>query len=246
MIMAYGNKEFASLFDLSGLFQVIASIQQDINQRYFEQQSRLVILGRSCHPIVKTAFDTRHIKQNDYNPRRGLRYYHRSQTYLPEEMAHNINGLSKLRLAVQKIEEQHGQRPEWQDSYARVLLSTLNNGLRTATGDANFADHQPGIGSLGYIRQMLHVRYRLSPELLTTLSEQELRKIVLGKDEGLLDKIEPNNSNEKSIARHQAAEQGYDRLVEKLFGGVRASEEHSDIERSVTIVIRERFIKEQP
>lgn len=240
------NKVPALISDFSGLFRLISQAQQDISNRHFQRQLRLSAMSKhNTSPIVKIAFDTRHIdRQNTYNPRRGLQYYHRSQSYLPDEMISSIKGLSRLRAAVQDIHREHGNRPEWQDSYARVLLSTLDNGLRTITGDRKFANNQPGMGSLGYIRQMLHVRYRLSPEHLTTLSEQELRKIVMGKDEGLLDKIEPSNSNEKPIARHQAAEQGYDRLVEKLFGGLHASEEHPDISRSVTIVIRERFHKD--
>jgi hypothetical protein len=243
--MPLRNKEPTLISDFSGLFRLISRAQQDISHRYFEHQLRLSALSEHTRsPMVKIAFDTRHIdRQNTYNPRRGLQYYHRSQPYLPEEISSSVNGLSKLRAAVRNIQMEHGSRPEWQDSYARVLLSTLDNGLRTITGDRNYTSHQPGMGSLGYIRQMLHVRYRLSPEQLNTLSEQELRKIVLGKDEGLLDGIKPH-SNEKTIARHQVAEQGYDRLMEKLFGGLHASEEHPDIERSITVIIRERFHKD--
>ena len=195
----------------------------------------------SGNGFKKLAFDTRRIDQEtEYNPRRGLQNYHRSDAFITEAVSQKIANFSKLRTVLEELREEFGREHEWQDSNARVLLSTLDNGLRTMIKDGDYATTQPAQGSLDYIEELLHVRYRLTLDDLTKLGSKELRKIVLSKDEELIRR----DINKVQITKSDVAQQNYDSLMDKLFSGCRASEDNPDVERTITITIRDRFHKE--
>jgi len=147
--------------------------------------------------LKKVAFDTRRIDQEtEYNPRRGLQYYNRSEPFVSEGMGNKIANFTKLRNILVDLKEAYGAVPEWQDSNARVLLATIDRGLRANINDGDFTENQPGIASLGYIDQLMYVRYRISSEDLNSMSDADLRKSILSKDEELTNKYGIINTNE--------------------------------------------------
>jgi hypothetical protein len=192
--------------------------------------------------LIKVAFDTRRIDQEtEYNPRRGLQNYHRSEEFISLAISQKLKNFSKLRNALIKLKEKYGKEPEWQDSYSRVLLSTLDKGLRTNEKDGDYTEVQPATGSFDYIEELLYVRYRLSFDQLSKLSEKELMEIILKKDEELT-KRDPNKVE---ITKNDVGTQSYDTLLEKLFGGIKATKENPNVERTVTITVKDRFVEEK-
>lgn len=190
----------------------------------------------------KLAFDTRRIDQEtEYNPRRGLQNYSRSEAFITEAVSQKLANLSKLRGVLEGLRHDFGKNHEWQDSNARVLLSTLDKGLRTGINDGDYALSQPAQGSLDYIEELLHVRYRLALNDLTKLGENDLRRVILSKDEELIER----DAVKAVITKSDVATQTYDTLMEKLFGGVRATAENPEVERTVTITIKDKFVPEK-
>jgi hypothetical protein len=191
--------------------------------------------------FTKVAFDTRRINQEtEFNPRRGLQNYNRSESFLSEAMSDKIKNFTKLRDVIQDMKEQFGREHEWQDSNARVLLSTLDIGLRTIQKDGDYAVNQPAQGSFDYIEELLHMRYRLTFDDLSKKTASELKKVILSKDEELTRK-DVNKALE--ITKSDAANQNYDTLMSKLLDGVRASKENPEVERTITIIIKDKFVE---
>lgn len=190
----------------------------------------------------KNSFDTRRINQEtEFNPRRGLQNYNRSEAFLSEAMGQKIIHLSKLKIALDDLKQEFGKEHEWQDSNARVLLSTLDQGLRTIQKDGDFSDGQPSQGSLDYIEELLHVRYRLTFNDLTKLAKSELKKIILSKDEELTRK-DVNEALE--ITKKDIGSQSYDSLMDKLFNGVKADKNNRSVQRTVSITIKDEYLGE--
>lgn len=226
------------------LYQLIHVATQDLPaQKQAMQLRKKAFDSIICEgSLVKVAFDTRRIDQEtEMNPRRGLQNYQRSEAFLSQAMGEKLKNLSKLKKVLGSLKDTYGKEPEWQDSNARILLSTLEKGLRTHLNDGDFAESQPGVGSLDYIEELLHVRYRLGFDELSKIAVSDLKRIILSKDEELTRK-DVNQALE--ITKNDVASKGYDTLLEKLFDGCRASEENPDIERTITITIRDRFHKE--
>lgn len=221
------------------LYQLITSGSEDLATRRrslnLRKQSFESLL--SGNGFKKVAFDTRRIDQEtEYNPRRGLQNYHRSEAFLSKAISEKLVNLAKLRDVLNKLKAKYGREPEWQDSYARVLLNTLNSGLRTGIEDGDYTNAQPGVGSLDYIEELLHMRYRLALGDLSKIAESKLTNIILSKDKDLTRK---GVNKALEISKNDVATQSYDTLMEKLFGGVRASEENPEVERTITITIRD-------
>lgn len=191
--------------------------------------------------FTKVAFDTRRIDQTtEFNPRRGLQNYHRSQAFVDEAMAQKVRNFSKLQDVLGDLKVVYGEAPGWQDSNARVLLSTLNHGLRTFSKDGDFTDTQPALGSFDYIEELLHVRYRLTFDDLTKIGKADLKEVILSKDEELTH--QDGGRQELGVTKFDVSHQSYDTLLEKLFN-VRASADRPDVERTVTITIRDTIKK---
>lgn len=222
------------------LYQLISRGSENLSTR--RQSIKLRKTGlMSCFSksgFTKVAFDTRRIDQEtEYNPRRGLQNYNRSEAFISEALEQKLVNFNKLRHVLDGLKSEYGREHEWQDSNARILLSTLNNGLRIGQQDEDFAVSQPAQGSLDYIEELLHVRYRLSFDDLTRLGSTDLRKIILSKDEELTRK-----GYKTEITRRDVATNNYDTLLDKLFSA-HASIENPEIERTVTITIKDKLIK---
>lgn len=234
-----------TLNDISELYQLISDGTSNIPSRKISIRLRTAGIKSftSGEGFNKVAFDTRRIDQGtEIIPRRGLQNYNRSEAFLSQAMGQKIIHLAKLRGVLVDMESKYGREHEWQDSNARVLLSTLDKGLRTIQKDGDYTESQQGVGSLDYIEELLHVRYRLGFDDLKRMAESDLQRVILSKDEELINK--PVNSA-LHITKHDAGSQTYDTLMEKLFGGVRATAENPEVERTVTITIKDKFVAEK-
>jgi hypothetical protein len=223
--------------------QFLSESSENAKIRRESQALRLnAIASMQSGGFYKKAFDTRRINQEtDFNPRRGLQNYHRSEQFLSEAQSQKIAGYARLKNIVDQLKEKYGSEPEWQDSYCRVLLNTLNTVLRTEQQDGDYGETGTSIGSFDYLDQLLHARYRLEMNSLTKLGEEQLREIVLSKDEPLIRK---NLIPKYEITKRDVATQSYDALIDKLFNGVRASKENRSVQRTVTITIKDDYLDE--
>lgn len=186
--------------------------------------------------IVKNAFDTRRVNQNtDFNPRRNLQYYQRSEPFIDNQAADKIKLFFKVKTAADDLRQEFIGEPDWLDSYTRILCNAIDQTLRVEQKDFDYSQAQ-----LDYLNELLFVRYRLRPEDIEKLSQHELRNIILGKDERLLRRSIFTNYkeglNKNSAPAPQPAQDG---LMEKLFGNVKATAENKQVERTVTITIKD-------
>ena len=233
------------LLDASELYNLISRGCENVTTR---KQARLLrkaaLSSVDSKGFNKLAFDTRRVNQEtEYNPRRGLQNYNRSEAFLSEGTAVRVKNFIKLRTALNGLKNVYGKEHEWQDSNARILLTAVDKGLRTGQGDGDFAtQNQPGVGSFDYLEELLNVRYRLSHDDLTRMGEADLTKVILAKDQELIRNNDIQQSME--ITKKDVATKGYDSLIEKLFDGCKASADNPDVERTITITIRDRFHKE--
>lgn len=233
---------------LKEAIQDVKNIHSNIEERADFREYRKSLLEPSS--ITKVAFDTRRINQEtDFNPRRGLQFYHRSDEFLNEALANKIKGLLKVKTATDMIKNRLGREPEWFDSYARVLNAALERVLRTGQQDNDFSDSQ-----INYINELLYMRYRISEDQITKLNEQELEKIILNKDELLAKKdIFAELANHAPIqVQGKMPQQTYvehivkttdtaTSMFEKLLQEVKASKDNKDVERSITITVRDKI-----
>jgi hypothetical protein len=231
------------LENISELYQLISRGTENIPTR--KQGIRLRKIGLEAYSsdkgFTKVAFDTRRIDQEtEYNPRRGLQNYNRSEAFLSEAMGKKLINFAKLKTVLDGLKKEFGKEREWQDSNARVLLSTLEKGLRTDQQDGDYSESQPAQGSLDYIEELLHVRYRLGFDSLAQLNETDLKRVILSKDEELTRK---DVHHALEITKSDVGAQSYDTLMEKLFGNVRATKDNPEVERTVTITIKDKFIE---
>lgn len=187
--------------------------------------------------LVKLAFDSRRINQEtEFNPRRGLQFYNRSDAFISQAVAQRIETFKHLKSILEDFKSQFGRKPEWQDSYLRVLLNYLDRALRTVQQDDDYTDNQPGVGSFDYLEEMLYVRYRLTMDQISTMSDEEIKKSLLSKDSELTKDV-----NHAEIMRSDVGTQSYDTLLEKLFGGIKATKENPEVERTITITIKDKL-----
>lgn len=229
--------------------------------------------------LVKKSFDTRRIDQEkQFNPRRGLQNYHRSEPFISKATAEKLEVIKKLKSILDDIKNQYETHFGWQESYVRVLLSTVNKTLRVDQEDGDFSDSQPSTSSIDYLEELIYMRYRLSFENIDDMSEDEVRKAILSRDESLFntkykndfselserfnsgysskeilnkkekeikkqkDYEEYENPRQRAISRADVSSNSYDNLVEKLFGNVKATKENPNIERTITITIKDKLL----
>lgn len=239
------ESERMKLDTFTELYNLISNGTEGIASRKTAMRLRKVGLNSfiSGQGFNKVAFDTRRIDQEvEINPRRGLQNYNRSEAFLSEIMGEKLKNFAKVRNVLNKLKDVYGKEREWQDSNARVLLATIDNGLRTNLKDGDYTEAQPGTGSLDYIEELMHVRYRLGLDEISKMAEEDLKKVILAKDEDLVRK-DVNKALE--ITKGDVATQSYDTLLEKLFGGVRATKENPEVERTVTITIKDKFVEQK-
>jgi hypothetical protein len=231
------------LFEIADLYERLIKRAGSVASRQASISLRKTALGNlSSNSLVKVAFDTRRVNQEtDYIPRRGLQNYHRSDQFISEAYAQKIANFTKLKNILDEIKNKYGKHPEWQDSYCRVLLNTLNQSLRTIQQDGDFGDTQPSIGSFDYVEELLFTRYRLEMNNIAKYGEEQLKDILLSKDEPLIRKGQVSTYE---ITKRDIMSHGYDTLIEKLFN-VQATSEHPNVKRIVTIQIEDRFIEDK-
>lgn len=222
--------------------EIYCDIAEATKSTFNKEGSELRLSGLRAHSgLVKLAFDSRRIDQEtEFNPRRGLQFYNRSDAFISQAVAQRIDTFKHLKSILEDFKSKFGRKPEWQDSYLRVLLNFLDRGLRTVQQDGDYTDNQPGVGSFDYIEEMLYVRYRLTVDQLSTMSDEDIKKALLSKDEELFKDV--NSAVE--ITRSDVGTQPYDTLLEKLFGGIKATKENPEVERTITITIKDSLKKE--
>jgi hypothetical protein len=248
------------------LYDLISRGTQNVQSRKqtFELRKLILTAITSEDGFKKLAFDTRRIDQEvEYIPRRGLQNYHRSEKFVSDAMANKVSAFSKLAKMLNQLKLEYGKEPEWQDSYTRVLASAVSRGLRTEELDGDFSDSQPSMASMGYLEELMYVRYRLTPDNLMSMSEQEMRTVILSKDEVLVRKgmvspsaiITPQDVSkysydgmvDKMLATMAQVMTTYkppqpdDNLTTKLFD-VKATPDSPEIERTVTITIKDKIV----
>lgn len=188
--------------------------------------------------LVKRAFDTRRINQNtEFNPRRNLQYFQRSEPYLNPHAADQIALFFKVKTAADQIRQQFIGEPDWLDSHTRILCNALDQTLRIEQRDMDYSPAQ-----LEYLNELLYVRYRLRPEDIKQATEKQLQDTLMNKDERLLRRsifINYQEGMNKHSVTHQAPVQ--DTLMDKLFTA-KATAENKEIERSVTITIKDKIV----
>ena len=217
--------------------QIHASIEERVDVMELRVSALQCLL-----PITKVAFDTRRTNQyTDFNPRRNLQYYHRSEPFITKDSAGKIKTFFKLKTAVDSIKEDFNGDPEYLDSYCRILSNALDRTLRVEQNDMDFFKPQ-----LDYLEELLYLRYRLKDEDITRLNEKELRNIILDRDEKLLHKQIYANYNNGGLNKNNSSNIviKQDNLVKELLGEVRASKDHRDVSRSVTITINDKIADE--
>jgi hypothetical protein len=209
------------LEELIEVYSLISRGVENISARQEAQSVRKVAFASlSNQGLTKVAFDTRRVNQEtDFIPRRGLQNYHRSEQFVSEAVFHKITAFNKLNGVLDQLKADLGKEPEWQDSYARVLSSAIQKSLRTDQSDGDFSDAQPSMASLAYLEELLYVRYRLTPESLLTMSEDQLRLTILKKDELLLRReanIDFTPKPTAEITPADVAKFSYEQMMEKM------------------------------
>lgn len=193
--------------------------------------------------MVKVAFDTRRINQEEqFNPRRNLQNFQRSEPFISPEISAKIKTFFKIKSAADAIREQFLGDPDWLDSNSRILCNALNNTLRVDQKDYDFFKPQ-----FDYLDELLYLRYRIASTDVESMTEEQIRGKLLDKDEKLLHKaLFANYSPKESIRKEsdrdlpmlkQTVISQEDSLMEKLFGGVKASHDKKNVKRSITISI---------
>jgi hypothetical protein len=223
----------------------------------FEERSKSISLGPSLKTALsnkgmkKTAFDTRRINSEvEVNPRRNLQNYQRSEPFISPEIAGKIKTFFKVKVAVDQIREQFLGDPDWLDSNSRILCNALNNTLRVEQKDYDFFKPQ-----FDYLDELIYLRYRLASQDIERMREEDIRDVLLAKDERLMHKslfanYAPKEQMSKvseqpiPIVKHTAYVQE-DSLIEKLFGNVKANKENKSVERSINIIIKDSVLEEE-
>lgn len=196
-------------------------------------------------PITKIAFDTRKFNsETERNPRSNLQNYHSSAKMLEDEDIKKIEILSKLIDPIQEIKNMYEKDPDWQDSYSRILLDNLDKTLLINQKELDIFGPQ-----LEYLMQILYLRYRLTQEDILSKTKDELKHIILSKDEKLLKKASvhqvllqkqaPALSNNKQINNDSTQ----NAIINAIFGNnnIRKDGEKT-VERTITITIKDSVI----
>lgn len=162
---------------------IFNSLKKDLLRIHASLEERLSTIREveDQKTLIKQAFDTRRIDQEtQFNPRRNLQYYQRSEPFISSGFSDHIKLFFKIKTSADTIKEQFIGDPDWLDSHARILCNALDNTLRIEQKDYDFFKPQ-----FDYLDELLYLRYRLKKEDIERLSEQEIKNVLLGKDERL-------------------------------------------------------------
>lgn len=228
------------LLEATAIYFTIAKTFKFINECRGEAPFFTSKIAEIQHPLVKTAFDTRRINQEiEYNPRRGLQYYHRSEGFIKKNTSAMVNTFAKLKGVMDELKDQYLGSPEWLDSHCRVLNAALDRILRVAQNDQEFFEPQ-----LNYLEELMNVRYRLTLNDIEVMDPKQLKVALLSKDEPLSNAVLINNDYKTGNSKTNTTQiSGVDQLVKELLSNVKASAENNEVERSITISIKDKIIK---
>jgi hypothetical protein len=189
---------------ISPLYEAIttamSSIHDSIESRADARTARMQALASiSQVPLVKQAFDTRRINPDtDFNPRRNLQHYQRSEPFVSEAAANQLKTFYKLKTAIDDIKSDFLGDPDWLDSKARILSNALDRTLRSDQNDGDFSQQ-----NMDYLSELLYLRYRLASSDIDQMNEQQIKNAVLTKDDRLflkqsLERVEKTSIPEAS------------------------------------------------
>lgn len=217
-------------------------IHESIESRVDVREFRVEMLQSLIKaPLVKNAFDTRRTNQYvDFNPRRNLQHYHRSEAFITKDSSEKIKNLFKLKTTVDSIKDDFISDPEWLDSYCRILCNALDRTLRIEQKDMDFFRPQ-----MDYLEELLYLRYRLKEDDIARLGEKELRNIILDRDEKLLHKQIYSNYNDRRLLKQNTFSyhtSRQDNLIDTLFGNVKANNKNKEVKRSIIITINDKIM----
>jgi len=136
-------------------------------------------------PITKLAFDTRRIDPKARNPRGNLQNWKRSAPFVTNDDKEKLGKFGKVFIATKELKTELEGQQGWFDSFARLLYDTLHRTLRKKQGTVEISQPQ-----FSYLEQLLFNRYRISMEDVESLSNSELQKRILSKDEELLEQAQ--------------------------------------------------------
>lgn len=236
--------------NLLEIYAIVCAFNENHNTRIKYAQFR----EKYLKPVlVKSAFDTRRMNQNtEFNPRRNLQYYQRSEPYIDEKTAGQVKLFFKVKTATDDIRDEFIGEPDWLDSYTRILCNAVDQTLRVDQKDYDYSGPQ-----LDYLSELLYVRYRLQAEDIANATPELLRQSFLNKDEKLLRRaifVNYKDGLNKNIGyqdydmhkhsdMHKTTVIQNDPLVDQLFGNVKANKENKEVERSVTITIKDKIVE---
>jgi hypothetical protein len=242
---------------ITEIYELISRGTKNVPNRNQSIKLRKEVFAQLSTPgFTKLAFDTRRIDQEtEYNPRRGLQNYLRSESFVSDSIAKKVMAFTKLANLLDKLKIEYGKEPEWQDSYTRVLHSAINKGLKNTETQNDYSDAQPSMASLDYLDELIDVRYRLNCDNLIAMDESSLRTAILKKDDLLTKKavlIQGEVTTTEVISssydqmvdkmlKTMAAVMHKDDLASKLFD-VKATADGKGIERTITIKIRDEVL----
>lgn len=216
-------------------------IEGDDEDNIESKARKAALISLTNNGIKKIAFDTRKINQeNERNPRQNLQFYHRSQAFIDAEEQNKIELFAKLNEPLSEIKQIYGNDPEYLTSYARILHETLDNTLKLKEGHLDVFKPQ-----MEYLSQILYLRYRLSMEDLSKMSNSELKNRILEKDEKLLKRgTVVHNLQKESVVNKTTQNVSPDNLVQAIFGApnLRQAGEKT-VERTITITIKDSVIE---
>jgi len=153
------------IFDYIDIYNTLSSLSNKIDNRKKIFELRASVLNNK---MIKVAFDTRRINQeNEFNPRRNLQFYHRSEPFIDTDTSEQIKTFFKVKTAVDDIKEQFLGTPEWLDSYCRTLSAAVDRTLRIDQKDFDYFKPQ-----MNYLQEMLYLRYRLTASDIQKMSEK--------------------------------------------------------------------------
>jgi hypothetical protein len=197
-------------------------------------------------PLVKVAFDTRKVNPElERNPRNTLQHYHRADEFIDTNDQKRIEIFSKLIRPINEIKSKYEADPDWHDSYARLLHDNLNKTLIVKESDVEVFRPQ-----MEYLSQILYLRYRLTMEDISKMSSEEIKDIILKKDERLMKKgaivkemMQPKESNNKVIIKDGDKTNTQESIINAIFGNnnIRRDGEKT-VERTITITIKDTVL----
>lgn len=193
----------------------------------------------------KYAFDANKIDQeNERNPRENLQYYHKNSD-IDEDATNKLKKISKLVPILDNIKKAYGSQPEYLTSYCKSLHETLNRTLKVTADNLDIFGPQ-----INYLEQLLYVRYRLSMDDLSTMTDNELKYSILKKDENLIKKgmflqlTEDDSTKQTKQILKDGNQSINDGIVNAIFGNNQFRRDgEKSVTRTITITINDTVLE---